>query len=203
MMPPTTQSETHDLIEELRKEGAVPRCHGNGFIQLDVDVAGVRRFHFWGDPRIPRQRVYHGVHDHRFGFTSTVLAGRMLNVEYKLEYTDAGRYGVFEVKREADSENTKLVKQLRNTKGDHVKLWNPRVEVIEAGESYTMFPRDFHESLTPEPTITFLEKTSTTKNNPRVLVPARCGPDNEFHRDEQDTRLLWDIIYDMLPLMPR
>jgi hypothetical protein len=54
----------------LKERGVRPRVHGNGFIQ--VDLTADTRLHVWGDKRIPRQNVYTPIHDHVFGFESTI-----------------------------------------------------------------------------------------------------------------------------------
>ena len=80
-------------LEAVRASGSRPRVHGNGFIQLDLTERS--RLHVWGDPRIPRQKVSTPIHDHVFGFTSTIIVGRLINVIYDVELRRFGDFNIF------------------------------------------------------------------------------------------------------------
>ncbi len=68
-------------FENLRDVGKNIRVHGNGFIQ--IDISSLTRVHVFGHPLIPRQLTPTPIHDHRFGFHSMVLAGCLVNVDWK------------------------------------------------------------------------------------------------------------------------
>jgi len=67
-------------LKKVRADGGRPRVHGNGFVQLDLTERS--RLHIWGDPRIPKQKVATPIHDHVFGFESTIIVGRVISLTY-------------------------------------------------------------------------------------------------------------------------
>src|SRR5665213_567737 len=81
-----------ELIAQAIDAGSLPRVHGNGFIQLDVDP--VTRIHFWGHHEIPRAKPMTPVHDHVFDFTSAVTKGWVLNINYDSCLDPNGLYDV-------------------------------------------------------------------------------------------------------------
>src|SRR3546814_5268128 len=80
-------------LKAVRERGGRPRVHGNGFIQLDLTERG--RLHIWGDPRIPRQKTATPIHDHVFGFESTVVVGRLVNLVFSIVYCESGGFEVY------------------------------------------------------------------------------------------------------------
>jgi len=72
----------HTLLKHYRDNGAVPRFHGNGFIQLQI--APDTRIHLWHAdfPMMPNQNAY--IHDHVWPLWSRVLLGRLTNRTYRL-----------------------------------------------------------------------------------------------------------------------
>ena len=178
----------------LRKEGARPRVHGNGFIQLDLDERN--RLHIWGDPEIPRQKVSTPIHDHVFGFDSVLVVGRLINIRYDWCPRVWGNMEVYEAEC-LEGNDTKL------TGTEEYGYAQPTgVEIVEWTSrkwQYHMFPFVFHESVATEPTATIIKKDGPTAAQqigvaPRVLVPRRCVPDNTFDRHSFDEDMLWRII---------
>lgn len=178
----------------LRKEGARPRVHGNGFIQLDLDKRS--RLHIWGDPEIPRQKVATPIHDHVFGFESLLLVGRLINIRYNWCARVWGNMEIYEAECR-DGSDTKLTGT-----GEFGYAKPSKVQVIEWKSPvwrYSIFPFCFHESIATEPTATIIKKDGPTAAQdiglvPRVLVPRFCKPDNDFDRHSFDEDMLWRII---------
>ncbi len=186
-------------VDALRAEGFRPRVHGNGFIQVDLNMW--HRLHIWGHPNIPRQAVATPIHDHIFGFVSTILVGRLVNIIYELEDSP---YGVFQVyQAEVRKGEDKVLMPTRRLVIPHpikVGFCTPS----RYGDSYEMESYVFHETFAPEPTATVMVKDGATQAQganhapPRVLVPTGGAPDNTFDRYGHDEELLWDIIEEVL-----
>ena len=181
-------------IAELKRRGVVPRVHGNGFIQ--VDLTDTTRLHVWGDKRIPRQNVYTPIHDHVFGFKSTLLAGRLFNVVYGFHEDMFGDYRIYKPEIRTGEDTILMPTPVR------VKVFPIRTHLVEYhtnSTTYEMDPFIFHESFVTEPTVTIIEKTGPTQAQganikPRVLVRFDKDPDNEFNRYDTDPDRLWAII---------
>lgn len=182
-------------IDRLRELKRKPRVHGNGFIQLDVDEFS--RFHFWGHPGIPKQKVPTPIHDHIFGFYSIVLSGSVENREYKLVHPTSVRatYQIYEaVVRDKDDT------ELRLKDSTFVSKFMTECEIIEKGNHYSIKPFVFHETLPREISITFIQKRDIRKGKPRILVPSYTRPDNEFGRYGFSEDYLWEIIEEIIVL---
>lgn len=181
-------------IAEMKERGIRPRVHGNGFIQ--VDMTDTTRLHVWGDKRIPRQNVYTPIHDHVFGFKSTLIVGRLFNVVYGINNQEFGDYAVWEPKV-TSRENTVL----ERTK-NRVRVFPIRTDLVEqntVSRTYEMDPFIFHESFVTEPTVTIMQKWGLTQAQgspikPRVLVRFDQEPDNQFNRYDANPEVLWRII---------
>jgi len=175
----------------LRKEGATPRVHGNGFIQLDLDEES--RLHVWGDPEIPKQKVPTPIHDHVFGFESLLLVGRLLNIRYDWHPRTWGNMEIYTVHcREGDDTSLKSTGEFGYAEPTSIEV----IEWTSPKWRYRMFPHVFHESIATEPTATIIKKDGPTQGAtpPRVLVPRRGEPDNNFDRHSFNEDMLWQII---------
>ena len=194
----------HDLpsVLELMEIPGEPRVHPNGFIQFDLDE--VYRLHVW-HPELPyRQKTYHPVHDHVFGFNSHVYTGRLVNVQYDLVTDAYGTHVVWQV--QATEGHQESVLKPKN--GKRVRLIQHDAEAIQAGESYDFAAYTFHEILFNEPTLTVIKKRMASGHDARtgvnsqgasVVVPVGVAPDNDFRRDAVDTGTLWELIGDAYP----
>lgn len=186
-------------LSAVRATGSRPRVHGNGFIQLDLTDRS--RLHIWGDERIPRQKVATPIHDHVFGFESTVIIGRVVNVVYDVEPTPHGDYRVYyPAMREGHDTALEPSHLTVLAQADRVDMvsWNSRFR------KYTIRVREVHETFAPDgPAATIIIKDDVTQAQgalvpPRVLVPIFTQPDNEFDRHSFDEDLLWRITEDTL-----
>lgn len=172
-----------------------PRVHGNGFIQLDLDEN--KRLHIWGDPRIPRQQISTPIHTHIFDFTSNILKGRLIHIEYNIKLHPKGAFKMYKAVPKS-YEDTDL---MDNT-GHYCNIVPYDTKVILAGGSYKFTANRFHENYAPEPTVTIIEKQGLTlAQNPEgprpiVLVPVGQEPDNAFSRHDYEQAFLWYIIED-------
>ena len=188
-------------VRQMRERGMRPRVHGNGFIQIDLDHAN--RLHIWGHPDIPRQKTLTPIHDHIFGFTSTVLVGRLMNVEYKVEDDVRGGFRVYNAEVRKD-EDTSLTPTPRRVTPHPVRVgFHTKAGTFK----YNMKPFVFHETFATELTATMILKDSPTQAQgathapPRILVPWDVDPDNTFDRYGHDENLLWEITSEVLNLI--
>lgn len=181
-------------FRKLRTSGAKPRVHGNGFIQ--VDLSERERLHIWGDRRIPKQKVATPIHDHVFGFRSTLIVGRLLNITYAVSpsFKDRKRYEIYEAACR-EGEDTIL-----QPTGQVVGARIAYAEAMERGDSYDFSAAMFHESFPTEPSASVMTKDGPTLAQgaavaPRILVPVGQEPDNDFNRYTcASEELLWRII---------
>ncbi len=172
--------------EELRDSGVKPRVHGNGFLQLDLPDG--RRFHVW-DETLPRQKTRSSIHDHAFGFDSTVICGKLRHIEYAVIHKPKGFYDICKPQRRPGTEDTKL-----QPTGERVNVVVKEILDVFAGQSYHFGPLLFHDTICENFTATVLTKYRRINIEPRVLVPHGMNPDNDFDRDAFDPELLWVFV---------
>lgn len=192
-----TKTALLPLMADLRNWGSVPRVHPNGFIQLDLNAN--LRLHVW-HPNLPyRQKTYHPIHDHTFGFTSHVYSGRMVHVVYDTVPSDDGTHIFWRGQKRADEET--ILKTLSDE--PPVNLVFIMAEVVQPGQSYSFEPFRFHESLSNEPTLTIIKKQDKPWPlegiTPRIVVPIGVEPDNTFVRADVDQEVLWKLISEAHP----
>lgn len=188
-------------LKAVRDAGKRPRVHGNGFIQLDLTEES--RLHVWGDPRIPRQKSYTPIHDHVFGFESTIIVGRLLNVIYGINRSEHGDYRIYTPTIREDEDTvlgpTDICVTAYPVSATLID-WNTRTR------SYYQDPFIFHETFVTGPAATIITKDGKTQAQgaeiePRVLVRVDQQPDNEFNRyTAAPEDKLWRIIEDTMKL---
>ncbi len=184
-----TRQITYPLLREV---GKGIRVHGNGFIQLDVGEN--QRIHVWGFDDVSRQRVSTQIHNHRFDFRSTLLAGRLENRHYSIfrVWEPDDRYYRLYCPSAIGGEETKLV---RGADSEMVHALFEDTEVLFPGMTYRMNHGDYHESVPHELSITLLTKTAAYPAFcPAVLVRLGAEPDNNFKRTGFDEETLWGIV---------
>lgn len=185
-------------IRMARDRMGTPRVHENGFIQLDLDSnykwtpnlkghSSEARLHVWPDGPLKHQATASPIHDHRFGFNSTVLKGVLHNICYEFVLSQ-GAFGSHQVHIVKDG-----------------KLWatglygRPRElyhQVVSAGGYYHTLPSELHESRAEGLTATIMVKTENWPHYPpRVICLAEQEPDNNFSREgDNPVELLWEYI---------
>jgi len=169
-----------------------PIAHGNGFIQ--VPLPDDKRLHVW-HPKCPRQKVYTGIHDHRFGFKSEILRGILVNQTWATDYGNV--YEIYRPGRESEGENPW---QLYRAKGKACRLHRGYEHAWSAGETYYLDPGIVHDSIPSTPiVVTLMRKLEEWKDyNPIVLCLAGQEPDNSFRRDLWYPEALWILVKDAL-----
>lgn len=183
--------ELRQHVLGLRALGVKPRVHGNGFIQLNLTVDGLKRLHVWHD-LLPRQKVGTPIHDHVFALRSTVLTGTLIHKELEAdEEIDGSTHRVYRARQEPGSQNTVLVP-------DEIGVCLTVVQKLVLGEGsvYTFPAWTLHETEHRGLTATFMEKLNAPEDygRPRVLCPHGFEPDNDFDREGHDPDTLWPFI---------
>lgn len=172
------------------------RIHGNGFIQIDVDTYS--RLHIWSNS-FPKQKVWTGIHDHRFSFFSTCIFGDgILNKNYFENNDDQlsgpqPDYKVY-VAKPRKGEDTELVFSGVVIPG--YKLWVVKLPV-PMGRSYSLPSGYLHETLLEFPealAVTHMTKYDIKSlTEPRVLCPVDREPDNSFDRHRWSDEEVWEM----------
>lgn len=174
----------------LINSGRIPRVHGNGFIQLDLNDEGTTRLHVWHDD-IPRQSIATPIHDHVFDLRSTVLLGTLIHEEFLPGTNQFGTHRIYRAEQEKDTQNTILVPDEGT-----VSLYPLQRLILGAGSIYSFPANKLHQSNGVGLTATVMDKINFfgEYGRPRVLVPIGQEPDNEFRRDNHDPETLWPFI---------
>lgn len=204
---PAPLIEIKGMLIACQSNGAVPRVHGNGFIQIDVPWDDKVRINVWGHPDIPCQDSPSPIHDHRFGFISKIYKGVMTN--HNLVYSHLHHAPTHQVYNPVcrEGEDTILVPENQSYVADkQIDLLVGKTQQFSQsyvpGETYEMRPFEFHETGVCEPTITVIQKFPVTveydSRKAQVLVPIGAEPDNKFTRDNTTAEELWRIIQETL-----
>jgi hypothetical protein len=194
------KAHLYKLIASAAEAKQVPRVHGNGFIQLDVH--DTLRLHFWGHPEIPRAVPTTPIHDHVFSFTSEVVMGSIMNINYTIKDNPHGLYAVYKASPVKLGENGWGIEPT----GEVCDLVHLDHIVYRAGARYFM-PKDvLHETNFQEWAVTAVFKHGPTLAQnpdgakPRIMVP-RCTPLNNyngFDRNSHEPNKLWGIIEEIV-----
>lgn len=179
-------------------EGRVT-LHGLGFLQ--VKLTDSMRLHCW-HPDLPRRHCwrYSQIHDHRFGFESTVLIGEMKNHVYMPDRPE-----------EEDSFGPLVSYSHDGPRGPsgnrpwtpvRHEIWLRRIyiEYVDPGNHYHMMPYVLHrtEPLGDGRVVTLMHKTGVWSDGARSLCFEGIEPDAEFSRFQLSQDDLLDILKDAL-----
>lgn len=93
--------------------------------------------------------------------------------------------------------------------GQRMHISAPEIQIVRVAyneanrwnniNTYSMRPKEFHETFAPEPTVTLMKKTVRVQGVARILVPVGKEPDNDFNRYTMlDDQTLWNIIDDIV-----
>lgn len=174
----------------LRKGGASPRLHPNGFVQLDL--GNHKRLHIWPEtPLIPGVRK-EPIHDHTFSFDSEVLLGSLTNIVYELIEDESGNFQLYTVKPFlAVGKESPLIKL------DDRKYYLSVSEriTVEAGHSYHFDAFRFHDSEPHGLTASIMSYSEVdSSKTARVLREIGQLPPEIFDRNQIDSEILWQEI---------
>lgn len=169
-------------IDELRKMGGYPHYLGLGVIKCRIGKD--EAYHFWSD-RSPV--LVDQIHDHRFGFTSTVLKGVLKNTIFVVDGQDPD--SMLQVERGECKEGAEREILVPNAKMKEVINFT-----TAPGESYYIAYDTLHqiELMTPK-VITHIKKEPFSQMAPRYVVDTSiervCAMSQPKTQDE-----CWEII---------
>jgi len=180
------------IVEDVTAEKI--SLHGLGFLQVKLE--NNLRLHVW-HPELPRRHCfeYSAVHDHRFGFESTILRGTQINHTYRVDEVATANY--LATHDAYKHEGARL--PTGNRPWDHAgqrHVTEVDVKGYEAGETYRMAPYQFHST---EPggdgiVVTLMRKTSIGETGATSLCEIGHAPDVDFDRKQMKEVDMWFIV---------
>lgn len=176
-------------IDWLKSHGAEPHWFGLGFIQLKIN--DVDRMHFY--PDLPGYKPFVGpdeIHDHRYGFTSRVLKGTVINTTYDYEVVPYGTMKMSLVSCEAGS---------GNDPDEYIAVEVQQIgkSVLCAGSSYEIAKGVFH-TFEGKNAITHLRRSADDMAHyARVIRPADTSIICPFSEPKPVSEL-WEVIREMV-----
>lgn len=166
--------------------------HGLGFIQ--VKLPNDMRLHVW-HPDLPRRSCYEhsALHNHRFGFVSTVLIGTQVNQTYSIQHDPVGTHDL--ISHDGP----------RSEKGGRISFVDGRANFIPLtrreitpGESYYMAPLEWHETPNSGIVVTVMRKTNTGTIHAHSAITHGHTFDQSFDRYQLPETTLWDLVIEAL-----
>lgn len=186
-------STTHDPMRETIS------LHGLGFIQ--VQLQGNQRLHVW-HPDLPRRHCFEhsAIHNHRFDFTSRVLVGTQINIDFG-DIPEGAYHNV------PPTHVLYLHEGARSAKGG--RPWTPNGKAcmtelgrteIQAGGSYQMKAYHFHRT---EPggngkVATIMAKGWEGQKGAQSSCRIGIEPDTDFDRFQLTPAQLWMYVIEVL-----
>lgn len=169
--------------------------HGLGFIQVKLPNL---RLHVW-HPDLPRRACFEHspIHNHRFGFRSTVLVGEQVNRRYNvLEGLQLGAGTHDRISHDGP----------RSPKGgrlsyvaDGARVSALPDEVYQPGQSYEMPIAQYHETPNSGVVVTLMEKlVESLTFHASTLIERGHTFDQDFDRFQLPPERLWLFVVDAL-----
>lgn len=166
--------------------------HGLGFIQ--VKLPGNRRMHVW-HPDLPRRSCYYwsAIHNHRFGFRSTVLVGEQVNQRVTVVASEHGEYDRISHDGPRSEKGGRL-----SYVAERVTLWRGKAETYGPGDSYVMQPLEYHETPNSGVVVTIMEKLHEGEVHASSLIAHGREFDQTFDRFQLPESSLWGFVVEAL-----
>lgn len=166
--------------------------HGLGFIQ--VKLPANRRLHVW-HPDLPRRSCFawSAIHNHRFGFRSTVLIGQQVNRRYTVVADPVGSHDRISHDGPRGEKGGRL-----SYVAERVAVWAGRDESYGPGASYTMSPLEYHETPNSGIVVTLMEKLHEGTIHASSLIEHGREFDQSFDRFQLSADDLWAVVVDAM-----
>lgn len=185
-------------IDELRakakKYNSEPHWFGLGFVQLKL--SDTERMHFW-IPEIPR-REREEIHNHRYDFDSTVLAGTLMHEVYHLDATvdpsadvriiDGCEYEIFETNCSPSKAGT--IETVSPCIITHVGSFD-----LAAGSTYMLPHSSFHTTEGTRFAITHLTRVLPKPLEFASVIKKRGAETTCPFAERMDPEVAWEHIY--------
>ena len=163
-MSPSIALSLNSLKDASKSYGSKPYWFGLGFIQLKLN--DVSRVHYWC-PWIPAPEREE-IHDHRYNFKSTVVAGVLHFELYEptpMQRDHVFTHELFQTDCAPGHEGNK------DPKAYPVTLEHRGTYDVHAGSSYWFSEKQFHTTEGTRFAITYLEREEKTKQFANVIKP--------------------------------
>jgi len=163
-------------------------AHGLGFIQ--VKLPENRRLHVW-HPDLPRRACfdYSAIHNHRFGFRSTILIGLQFNQRCDLIFHPEGTDDVIshDGPRSEKGGRESFVAGRVNVRLRPIEKYGP-------GESYEMPVHEYHHTPNSGIVVTLMEKLAEDTIHACTVIERPHAFDQDFDRFQLSPDELWQIV---------
>lgn len=180
------------ILNGLRTGELKPRYHnGIGFAQMYL--ADEVRLHVW-HPDFPNTPESFGTrHNHRFDFLSTVLKGSMTNITLDILHDeDGGPFDLYTVQPAHLGAATPILK------APNVGAAITKIEVVQAGESYTFQKGVYHEGRANGITATVLKKLNQEDAWAGILAYSGQQPEHGMERETISKEKLNGMLIDVI-----
>ncbi len=184
---------TEITVEGLRKGGYEPHWFGLGFIQMKLNES--ERIHFW-HPELQADVPEEEVHDHRYDFTSTIVAGELVHEVYGFRGNLDRDIADHELVHVSCDPHKAVPENLLKPRIGELDLYGTHTMV--AGSRYFFPARRFHKTK-PSRAVTLLTRGPIQHEFARVIRPIGSLPVCPFS-NPKSVSVLWDYIADLLPL---
>lgn len=188
-----------DAFETLKHDFTPTReqisLHGLGFIQ--VKLPANRRLHVW-HPDLPRRAcyAYSAIHNHRFGFRSTVIVGEQINRRYDVIDFPEPNTGTHD-RISHDGPRGPNGGRLSYLAGSAMIRAHPQ-ETYRPGESYEMPALQYHQTPNSGVVVTLMEKLHEGAIHASTLIERGQVFDQDFDRFQWTECKLWGVVLDGL-----
>ncbi|MFI6905326.1 hypothetical protein ACIBKY_28970 [Nonomuraea sp. NPDC050394] len=137
-----------------------------------MNTDGQRLFlHVWENAAMDSQ-----IHDHRWGFTSMLLAGRLVNTTYDLDVSEDSDMGGALIAAYS-SDGTTFA--LDPTSGRTVVAVERARSIMLRGARYSQEPMELHRVAGAAGTVTLVARGRHVRHIARVLLPRGQGPSRQ------------------------
>ncbi len=185
--------------QKWERTGKRISLHGLGFLQ--VEFTPTMRLHVW-HPDLPRRSCFEHsqVHDHRFGFDSTVLVGCQVNQVYSFTEVEENAKKDYYQRYIHDGPRAETGNRPWIPTDLPIKLTLHDAQRVHVGETYHMRPYIFHRTI-PDyggKVATLMVKTSEHDEPATSTCRLGIDPDVGFNRFQMGVHEMWEVVSDVL-----
>jgi hypothetical protein len=177
----------------LYRHGENIRLHGNRFIQIDLSKEV--RIHIWSDILPIAQERPAPIHDHAYSFTSHIVSGQLINVQYRISETVSSPFSMKLCNEMAYDIWTVSADKNILEKTPKTAILKPNgIDYYRRGGEYRMWPKMIHAAAYVGHAITVCSVSPPGPGAVRVFIPHNSTPDNVYRRDKYSADYLWDLV---------
>jgi hypothetical protein len=178
-------------MHHWKREGLTPHFFGLGFVQLKINDQ--ERWHFY-HPDLPSFMGAEEVHNHRYDFVSTIVAGSLVNECFAFHVDAQGPF-----RKEWESCNAAVPAPV--TSPTFGRLESLKITTYTAGQQYQMHHDVLHRVHSPYGCITRLHRTPYAKEFAAVVrarYATKTCPFSQPLSSEECWSRMQEIVEDLL-----